>query len=223
MKSTHSSGGNFQTIEFLDSLWFQTFWPWCCFLIFDVNRLLFSSSLSHIPFKLVVQILLSGIGWTGILLGKKYAFELKSQSQSLLNYRLYEPLRQRPKLSATFVCCHHILNLHLFFFTSNTTKEMLLTFKTDKLSLFCVKKLSPVRSMAHTISLWCSKNFFSFVLQGVSLCNNICIPWMLILLTFILFKYIVWLPILWNDTAATESYKKFLKFTDTYCFLSKSV
>lgn len=91
-----------------------------CFLIFDVNQLLFSSSLSHIPFKLVVQIPLSSIGWTGILLGKKYAFELKSQSRSLLNYRLYVPRRQRPKPSATLVCCHHILNLHLFLFLPAT-------------------------------------------------------------------------------------------------------
>lgn len=31
----------------------------------------------------------NGISWVVILLGKKYAFELKIQSQSLLNYRLY--------------------------------------------------------------------------------------------------------------------------------------
>lgn len=100
-----------------------------------------------------------------------------------------------------------------FFFTSNTTTEMLFTFKRDKLSSFCVKKLSPVRFMAHTISLCCNRLFFMSY-KGCLFAT---------IFVFILFKYIVWLSILCNDTSAAESNKKFEKFTDTYCFLSKSV
>lgn len=133
-KSIHSSGGNFQSIKFLNSLWFQILWHWFCFLIFEVNWLLFSSLLSHIPFKLVVRILLSGmvpVGQSSFWTEDSKPVFAKLQSV---------PLRQRPKLLTSFVCCHHILNLYLSF-ASNTTTEMTFTSKRDELS-FCVKRLS---------------------------------------------------------------------------------
>lgn len=118
---------------FLNSLWFQILWYWFCFHIFDVNQLLFSS-LSHITFKLVVRILFSGV-----------VFEMKIKSQSSLNCADGAPPHKDQNCWPLCVLPSYFeLEFFLFFLTSNTTKQMLFTSKRDKLSLFCVKRLSPV-------------------------------------------------------------------------------
>lgn len=140
-------------------MWSQILWHWFCFLIFEVNQLLFSScwAISLSRWRLGF----CSLEWHPLgshAFGKEGCFWTEDSKPGFVKLQSV-PLGQRPKLLATFVCCHHIWNTYLSF-PSNTTTEMICTSKRNELSFF-VKRLSPAGFMACTVSLQCNKDSFN--------------------------------------------------------------